>query len=178
MSLPGVSFLLWLGRRPMLAGLGTFFLLGTVFFSADNPDAPGRQPIAFNHAKHVSSGMSCTDCHTGAQGGTRATLPTLSMCLACHETALTESIEEGKLRQFAAAQKEPPWRPLPRVPAHVFFSHRRHVQVAGLQCLACHGPMDKAATPPQRLFRPLTMENCIECHEKSRAGIDCNDCHR
>ncbi|MEK7409370.1 MAG: cytochrome c3 family protein [Acidobacteriota bacterium] len=178
MPLPGAPLLFWLGRRPMLAGTAGFFLLGTLFFSSDNPGAAGAQPIAFNHAKHVGSGMGCTDCHAGAQSGVRATLPTLAMCLTCHATALTESTEESKLRQFAAAGKEPPWAPLPRVPAHVYFSHRRHVQLGGLACATCHGPMEKATTPPQSLFRPLTMDECIGCHEQSLAGTDCNDCHR
>lgn len=165
-------------RVPFLTGFGLLFVLGSFFFSGRNPVAPGVQPIAFNHAKHLGAGMACTDCHTGAQSQERATVPALAACLACHETALTESAEEKKLRAFAADKKEPPWNPLTRVPAHVYFSHRRHVQLAGLECAVCHGTMEKLTAPPQKLFRPLNMDDCIACHEKSRARTDCNDCHR
>ncbi len=164
--------------RPMLAGFGAFFLLGGLFFSGRQPEASHAQPIAFNHSKHLSSGMSCTDCHIGAQTQARATLPTLETCLTCHEAPLGESKEEQKIRAFKAAGAELAWRPLTRVPSHVYFSHRRHVQAAGLDCATCHGAMEKLTAPPQKLFRPLSMDNCLECHEKSRANTDCNDCHR
>ena len=164
-------------HRPLLFGFGVFALLGTFFFGRQGTGG-GAQPIAFNHAKHIASGMTCTDCHTGAQSQVHATVPALATCMTCHASALTESGEEKKLRAFAAAGQEPPWHPLPRVPAHVYFSHRRHVDVAKLECGACHGPMDKITAPPQRLFRPLNMDDCLNCHVQSRAKTDCNDCHR
>ncbi|MBI3667560.1 MAG: cytochrome c3 family protein [Acidobacteria bacterium] len=178
MPLSDSPVFLLLPRWPMLAGFGLFSLLGSVFFLGHNSGVPVAQPIAFNHAKHISSGMGCTDCHTGAQSQARATLPALAACLACHESPLTESAEEQKIRTLAAAGKELEWIQLTPVPAHVYFSHRRHVELAKLECSACHGPMEKAVVPPQRPFRLLTMDACIECHQKSRAKTDCNDCHR
>jgi hypothetical protein len=166
-----------MSHKPWLAGFGSFALLGAVFFQRDSTPA-GAQPIAFNHAKHISSGMSCTDCHTGAESQANATVPALAFCLTCHENPLTESAEEKKIGAFAKAGIEPPWQPLPRVPPHVYFSHRRHVQLAGLECAACHGPMDKATAPPRALFRPLNMDDCLRCHNERRARTDCNDCHR
>ncbi len=164
-------------RWPLLTGFAAFVAVGTLFFGHDRV-RPGTQPIAFNHSKHLSSGMSCTDCHKGAQSEVKATLPTLATCLACHEAPLTESAEEKKLRRFAEARQEPAWAPLIRMPAHVYFSHRRHVELAGLKCAACHGAMEKLTAPPQRAFRPLNMDDCIACHEQSPAKTDCNDCHR
>ena len=164
-------------RWPLLTGFGVFALLGTFFFS--RPAArPGVQPIAFNHAKHLASGMACPDCHTGSEAQARATLPNVRACLTCHEAPLTASAEEQKIRTFAAAGKELAWDPLTRVPAHVFFSHRRHVQLAQLDCVACHGAMEKLTAPPNKLFRPLNMDDCIGCHQKSKLKTDCNDCHR
>ncbi len=165
-------------RLPFVAGFAVLFLAGSFFFSGHNSMAPGVQPIAFNHSKHLASGMSCTDCHVGAEAQAHATLPTLATCLTCHENALTESSEEKKLRAFAAAKTELAWNPLTRVPAHVYFSHRRHVQIAGLKCAECHGAMEKLTAPPQKLFRPLTMDNCLQCHQQKQARTDCNDCHR
>lgn len=164
-------------RRPFLTGFGLFVVLGTLFFS-HNSQTSRAQPIAFNHSKHLAAGMTCTDCHIGAQSQARATLPTLAICLTCHENPLTESAEEKKLRAFAGAGQELAWAPLTRVPSHVYFSHRRHVELAKLACATCHGAMEKLTAPPQRLFRPLTMDNCIACHTKSGARTDCNDCHR
>lgn len=164
-------------RWPWPAGFGVFVFLGSLFFT-QHPARPGRQPIAFNHSKHLASGMSCTDCHTGAQSQERATLPALSACLTCHSTALTESAEEQKIRTLSAAGKELAWNPLTRVPTHVYFSHRRHAQLAKLECATCHGAMEKLTAPPQKLFRPLNMDDCIGCHEQKRLKTDCNDCHR
>ena len=164
-------------RWPLLLGFGVFTVLGSWFFGRA-PAGRGVQPIAFNHSKHIASGMTCTDCHTGAQTQERATLPALPACLTCHETPLTESSEEKKIKAFAAAGRELAWAPLTRVPTHVYFSHRRHVQLGKLECAGCHGAMDKLTAPPEKLFRPLDMDDCIDCHQKSRARIDCNDCHR
>ena len=165
-------------RWPVVAGFGVFFILGTFVFRGHNPDASSAQPIAFNHAKHVENGMTCTDCHAGAESQARATLPTLATCMSCHESALTPSVEEEKIRRLAAAGKELAWTQLTRMPAHVYFSHRRHVQLAKLECAMCHGPMEKATAPPRRPFGRLTMDACIECHEQRGARTDCNDCHR
>ena len=173
----------WLGtpvspRWPIVVGFGLFFFLCTLIFRGYDPDTSSAQPIAFNHAKHLENGMTCTDCHSGVQAQARATLPTLLTCLICHETALTKSAEEEKIRRLAAAGKDANWAQVTSVPMHVYFSHRRHVQLAQLECATCHGPMEKATAPPRRPFRMLAMDACIECHEQRGAGTDCNDCHR
>ncbi|HLE36230.1 MAG TPA: cytochrome c3 family protein [Candidatus Acidoferrales bacterium] len=160
---------------PVFAGFGVFFLGSFLFLLAGASD---RQPIAFNHARHVENGMACDDCHSGVKTQARATLPTLATCLACHEAPLTQSAEEEKIRALAAAGKELAWVQLTRVPPHVYFSHRRHVQQGGLDCAICHGPVEKLSVPPRKPFRVLSMDACLECHERSRARTDCNDCHR
>jgi hypothetical protein len=162
-------------RWPQLIAFALFFLLGSLIFFG-NPAI--TQPIAFNHAKHLETGLQCTDCHSGAKSQARATLPPLSACLVCHETALTKSAEEAKIRALAAAGQETPWVQLTRVPAHVYFSHRRHAQQGGIDCAVCHGSMEKLTAPPRRPYREFTMDACIQCHEKSRARTDCDDCHR
>lgn len=159
-------------------GFGAFFLLGNLVFSALRNGPPTVQPIVFNHSTHVGSGIACTDCHTGAESEARATLPAISTCLTCHESALTESAEEAKIRKTAAAGQGLHWMQLTRVPPHVYFSHRRHVQLAHLSCENCHGPMKDATAPPMRPFRQFTMSTCIDCHEQRGLKTDCNDCHR
>ena len=165
-------------RWPLIAGFGVFFLLGSFVFHPRNPNASSVQPIAFNHAKHIENGMTCTDCHLGVESQAKATLPTLATCLSCHESALTQSAEEEKIRRLASAGRELAWIQITRMPAHVYFSHRRHVQLAKLECATCHGPMEKATQPPRKSFRLLNMEACIKCHQQRQARTDCNDCHR
>ncbi len=139
---------------------------------------PPVQPIAFNHKVHVSNGINCVDCHAGAQEQAQATLPGITTCMGCHEAALTQSPEEAKIRDMAAAGAELKWAKMTRVAPHVFFSHRRHVHLAGLQCADCHGAMQDATAPPTRRFRRLDMDDCLHCHEQRGLKSDCNDCHR
>lgn len=160
------------------AGFGLFFVLGGATFVGLQHAATLKQPIAFNHAKHVSNGLACTDCHTGVETQAKATLPSVEVCIGCHQAALTASAEEERIRTAAAAGQELNWVQLTQTPAHVFFSHRRHVAVAHLPCTECHGPMEQATKPPERPFRVFKMAACIGCHQQHRVNADCNDCHR
>lgn len=163
----------WLVGFVVFFGLG-YFLLGRVL----PPLSSSSQPIRFNHALHAANGLGCEDCHAGARQQAKATLPGIDTCLNCHQEAVTKSDEEEKIRAFARAGQEIPWVQLTRVPAHVYFSHRRHVALAGLACADCHGPMETRTEPPRRPFRPVTMAACLQCHEQRKVNNDCNACHR
>lgn len=171
------SALGWSGPATV-AGFGAGFLLTQVLWLLLRPGAPVSQPIAFNHAKHIAAGLTCTNCHSGAQAEARAALPGIQVCLSCHEAAVTDSAEEAKIRRAAAAGEDLRWTKVTRVPAHVYFSHRRHVQAAQLSCAQCHGPVEKATVPPGRPFRVMTMDACLGCHQQKQVQTDCNDCHR
>lgn len=174
-----ISRLLSLLKVPpaSVAGFILFFALASTAFVAVQHSASAVQPVAFNHAKHVENGMTCTDCHSGVESQAKATLPAIDTCLNCHETALTASAEEAKIRTAAAAGQPLRWVQLTQEPPHVFFSHRRHVAVANLACAECHGPVEKSTAPPPRPWRVLDMEACIGCHQKHGVNADCNDCH-
>lgn len=165
-------------KAPWLAGFVAFFALGSVLFGRLLSDNAHEQPIAYNHAVHIANGMDCTDCHAGARDQVRATLPDIDTCLMCHAEAVSQSAEEAKIRSFAAAGQQIPWHQLTRVPAHVYFSHRRHVALGGLECADCHGPMETRTEPPRAPFRPVTMDACVDCHQQRKVGNDCNACHR
>jgi hypothetical protein len=158
-------------------GFVLFFVLGAAGFVGLQHGAR-KQPIAFNHAKHVSNGVACTDCHAGVQTQAKATLPSVDVCISCHQVALTNSAEEERVRTAAAAGQELKWVQLTQTAPHVFFSHRRHVAVAHLPCAECHGPMEQATKPPDRAFQVFKMATCIGCHQQHRVNADCNDCHR
>ncbi len=141
-------------------------------------EPPVRQPIQFNHAKHTAQGLPCSVCHQSVGEQTFAGLPKVETCMACHSAPLTESPEEEKIRQFAGKGQEIPWQRLYRMPGDVFFSHRRHVTLAKVECETCHGPLGKATAPPPRPLVRQSMDWCIACHEKRQASVDCVACHR
>ncbi len=148
-----------------------------VFYGYEHFRSTVRQPIAFNHAKHIENGLQCTDCHAGVATEIHATLPGLDTCMNCHQAALTQSPEEAKIRALAAAGKDVAWQQLTQMPPHVFFSHRRHVTVAKLACDQCHGPVEKSTAPPPRALRTITMNTCLSCHQQKGVDADCDDCH-
>jgi len=163
---------------PWIAGFGVFFGVGYFLFGWALSSSPPPQPLRFNHAAHITSGLTCVDCHAGARDAVRATLPTIDTCLMCHGEPMTDNPEEEKIRTAAAAGQELSWTQFSRVPPHVYFSHRRHVILGGLECIECHGPMDTLTEPPRRPFRPITMDSCLSCHQRRKLRNDCNDCHR
>lgn len=136
------------------------------------------QPIQFNHAKHTALELECSLCHEHVAEQAFAGLPQATVCMLCHSAPMSESLEEEKVRQFAARGEAIPWRRVYRLPAHVFFSHRRHVTLGKIECSTCHGSIAEATVPPSRPAVKLAMEWCLECHGQRGALVDCNACHR
>lgn len=165
--------------------LNRFFALGAVLFFAGGLIAlprwihsPVRQPIQFNHNKHKQAGLGCTDCHATVLEQASAGLPDLSICMTCHESAVTESKEEEKIRTIAASGGELAWNPVTQVPTDVYFSHRRHAKLGKLDCSVCHGKTGESLRPPEQPAVAMKMDNCLDCHRKMRANEDCYGCHR
>lgn len=141
-------------------------------------DGDTHQPIDFSHRVHVEDvGLDCTTCHEFFETETYSGLPTADTCAFCHVEAQGESPEEQRLVALLADGEPLQWQRLFRQPAHVFYSHRRHVTVAGLDCETCHGDFASTEAPPSRVER-LAMEDCVACHEREGAGTDCTACHR
>jgi hypothetical protein len=137
------------------------------------------QPIQYNHYKHTQElELECVMCHSGVRELTRATIPGVETCIGCHSEAVTESTEEEKIRQYYERNEEIPWQRLFKVPDHVYFSHRRHVKVAGLDCTKCHGDMAMRTKPPKKAPMKITMNACLSCHRELGAKNDCVSCHR
>jgi hypothetical protein len=142
------------------------------------PDPGSGQPIEFNHKLHVDNGLACADCHTRVLEGIRAGRPSIDTCLGCHSEPLTESGEEEKIRQFASEARPIPWARISQLASHVYFSHRRHVVLAKIDCAVCHGEMAQMTVPPRASLVAHTMSFCLDCHRRSGASLDCLDCHR
>jgi len=154
---------------------------GSVGFAAGRallrPRPEVYQPIAFNHQKHVEM-IDCSDCHAHYADSEHSGLPMLSDCMVCHEEPQSDVAEEQRVRELAEAGEDDVFVKLFRLPDNVVYSHRRHVSVAGLECLTCHGPIAETSAPPDRPLVRVTMDFCIDCHEREDASTDCTACHR
>jgi len=137
------------------------------------------QPIAFNHEKHARTlEIECGTCHELYEAGSHAGLPTLTTCQLCHAEPLTDSPEEQKIFELAKAGKDDVFRKLFRLADHAYYTHRRHVVAAKLECPTCHGAIADTSSPPQRPLVRITMEFCLDCHRRRGASSDCTSCHR
>lgn len=137
-----------------------------------------RQPIAFNHRKHVKDlDLPCSTCHEFFEKEAFSGLPSAEVCASCHLEPQGKSEEEKRLVQLLQRGASLDWRPLFRQPAHVFYSHRRHVVAAKLDCGVCHGGIAQTREPPRRV-RKLRMNDCLDCHRRRGVSTDCTACHR
>lgn len=140
------------------------------------------QPIAFNHAVHLGdAGLECLACHTDAETAVYAGLPGKDICFDCHDVDDEEDQqhrEKAKLVLFADSDQEIPWARVALTEPDVFFSHRRHVTAAGLDCLHCHPDQTTLTAPPSHARLVMSMDDCLACHEEQGASVDCLACHR
>lgn len=168
--------------RRLLIGAFTVAVTAAGFAAgriALRPTGAVTQPIEFSHQKHVEDvGLECATCHEYFNTAEHSGLPSLSTCQGCHEEALTESPEEQKLLKLIATDPQVSFKKLFRLPDHAYYSHRRHVAVAGLQCSTCHGPIAETAVPPRYPLVRMTMATCISCHDEQNVPTDCTGCHR
>jgi hypothetical protein len=142
-------------------------------------------PLRFNHKVHAGAKIDCTTCHLGVMDPAEDRLPAIAVCTGCHKDPPGANPVKQELARLAAAGARLQWpRSRARQPDHVFFSHPRHVDVAKLECTACHVEMASATEPPRR-GGPMSMYTCEGCHAKhpesvgaTRAKIDCLECHR
>ena len=140
------------------------------------PRDPVVQPILFSHSAHTD--VECETCHEGIRSSMHSGLPGLSTCLLCHEEPFTESAEEEKILRLSNDGQEQVFRKLFRLPDNVYYTHRRHVAIAELECDACHGAIAQTETPPETPLVRITMDLCLDCHEHEGVSTDCTRCHR
>lgn len=156
------------------------------------------QPITFRHDIHAGiNGIDCKYCHNSVNKSKTAGIPTLNVCMNCHKLVrgsnefqkneiakLYEAVgfsSEGGGQFKGEDQQEPiVWNKVHNLPDFVFFSHKQHVEVGGVDCKQCHGDMTKRhetaqVMPVEELNKiegninlgthpTLTMGWCVECH--------------
>ena|SRR5579871_1835385 len=138
--------------------------------------APPTQPIAYSHRQHIALGLQCLDCHSNADTGAAATIPSLHKCMLCHAKVASSKPEIQKLAAFAKDKHEVPWQRVYgfQPEALVKFPHAPHVR-AGVGCARCHGDMTQATTAEQLVKHD--MGTCLKCHRQNKATEDCAACH-
>ena len=140
------------------------------------PAGSSGQPIAYSHQQHNAIGLHCLDCHSSADTGAAATIPSVRKCMLCHAKVGTGKPEVKKLAAYASRKREVPWERVYgfRPEALVRFQHAPHVR-AGIGCAACHGDVTRMAVA-ERLVNH-SMGTCLSCHRKYKASEDCAACH-
>lgn len=145
---------------------------------------PPGQPIAFNHQKHIQNNVKCFTCHQYYADHAMAGIPGVAVCVTCHEDVVYLTPEKEKIQAYYRGGEEIPWKQVYFVPAHVYFSHKRHVTFGGIDCTECHGDATKWTRPLTEPEVRFDMDTCIECHRKMQdrtqlADVyNCNRCHR
>jgi Cytochrome c7 and related cytochrome c len=134
------------------------------------------QPIAYTHKVHLANGMQCVQCHVGVDTGPDAQLPSVKVCMMCHQAIATDKPEIQKLAAYYRRGEDIPWQRVYDYPreAHVKFNHAPHLR-ADVECKVCHGDMAQQTVAVRSV--DLTMGYCVDCHKTKGASIDCNTCH-
>ncbi len=141
-------------------GLGGKFLWDLEYNTGYTPD----QPIPFSHKLHAGDyKMDCLYCHASAEKGPHATIPPMNVCMGCHSVIAVTKDNIKKMTQMYNDGEVMPWVRVHRLPDHVYFNHKWHLN-AGVTCQECHGPVETMAVVGQ--FKRLEMGDCLACHRK------------
>ncbi|HEY0654763.1 MAG TPA: c-type cytochrome [Chryseosolibacter sp.] len=129
-----------------------------------------KQPIAFSHKVHAGQyEIDCKYCHVGVMKGKSATIPSVNICMNCHNQIKTGTNtgenEIGKIVRAYNENKPIEWVRIHNLPDLAYFNHAQHVNVGGVECQTCHGPIEEMDVVRQHSL--LTMGWCIDCHRKT-----------
>jgi mono/diheme cytochrome c family protein len=155
-------------------------LMGIGVYQGYQPE----QPIEFSHQIHASqNGINCVYCHSGAERGKTAGIPSANVCMNCHK-----AVQEGKTtgtkeiaKIYAALDYDPAtqkygnnpkpieWVRVHNLPDHVYFNHSQHTVAGKVECKTCHGAVDSMTVAKQH--SPLTMGWCVNCHRETEVQL-------
>ena len=149
------------------------------------------QPIPFSHKLHAGEyKIDCRYCHTGVEVSRHSSLPSLNVCINCHQTVKTDSPWIQKITESYYENKPIAWQKVHLLPDFVKFSHFHHIK-AGKDCTVCHGSVENMEVISQQ--KDLSMGWCVNCHRQSpeerkvlkelkeerhqQAPVNCSTCH-
>ena len=142
------------------------------------------QPIKYSHELHAGAmKIDCQYCHSGAYKSKNASIPSLNVCMNCHNAVKTESPEihkiydalgyDPKTQKYDSTKAKPiQWVRVHNLPDLVYFNHSQHVKVGQIKCQQCHGPIETMKEVYQ--YSPLTMKWCIQCHKRTDVNFKGN----
>lgn len=171
------------------------------------PNYAPDQPIKFSHKIHAGQNKTdCRYCHHNAEIGKSAGIPSINVCLNCHNVVKTGTnsgnFEINKILRAEATGNPIQWVRVHNLPDHVYFNHSQHTVAGKVACETCHGKVEEMDILAQ--FSDLSMGWCINCHrttpidEKNKyysifkdngtpeakpatvdnvGGVDCMKCH-
>jgi hypothetical protein len=157
------------------------------------------QPIHYSHKIHSGDNqIDCQYCHSSARVSKHSGIPSLNVCMNCHENIAEydgeEDLEKGYTKDFYTNEikklykavgwdenkriytgdVEPvKWVRIHNLPDFVYFNHSQHVNVAGVECQTCHGPVEEMEIAYQH--SSLTMGWCINCHRETNVNVRDNE---
>lgn len=144
------------------------------------------QPIKFSHQLHSGiNKVDCQYCHSGAFTSKNASIPSLNVCMNCHNYVKASEKYDGKTspdimkiynaldynedtQVYGTNTKPVEWIRIHNLPDLAYFNHSQHVSVAGIECQKCHGPIQTMEEVYQ--YSPLTMKWCINCHRETEVN--------
>lgn len=163
--------------------IGSLILVGVVaaiLVTRMQALAAPEQPLAYSHRVHVESGIQCLYCHSNALRSDIAGIPSVQLCMGCHEVIATDNPVVQEVAGYWERQEPIPWERVNVQPDFVYFSHQAHLG-AGVSCETCHGPVGEmnSARPVVR----MDMGWCLDCHLEQPADrvarlADCLACHK
>ncbi len=152
------------------------FLLSSAYFTygylmqigIDQGYAP-IQPIHYSHKIHAGANqIECKYCHSSARVSKHSGIPSLNVCMNCHEYIGEyngeEDLENGYTKDFYTNEikklynavgwdeenqvytgntQPVKWIRIHNLPDFVYFNHAQHAQVAQIECQTCHGPVEE-----------------------------------
>ena len=178
--------------------LGTYLLFSWMMQIDVNEGYQPIQPIAFSHVVHAGDNkIDCQYCHSSAKNSKVSGIPSANVCMNCHKTIseyngepfgeFTKEDLDNEIQKIYDAvgwdkdnmkyiegyeTKPVEWVRVHNLADFVYYNHSQHVEVAGLDCKKCHGPVEEMHVVEQ--YSPLTMDWCVSCHRETEVDLTDN----
>jgi mono/diheme cytochrome c family protein len=178
--------------------VGGYFTINGAIGLGRQKDYMPEQPIFYSHKVHAGiNQINCLYCHSAAEKGNFAMIPSENVCMNCHKAIDTYNgpelfTHEGKkvngtaeiqklydyvgwdaaVKQYTKPGKPIEWVKIHNLPAHVYFNHSQHVVAGKQQCQTCHGNIQDMDEVFQ--FADLSMGWCVNCHRTTKVQFNDN----
>ena len=178
--------------------VGAYFAYGYLMQIGVDQGYQPIQPIHFSHRIHAGDNqIECKFCHSSARVSKTSGIPSLNVCMNCHKSIgevaedtgtdeYSKEFYDGEIEKLYDAvgwdvaeqaytgESQPvKWVRIHNLPDFAYFNHSQHVEVGGIACQTCHGPVQEMEIMYQDA--PLTMGWCINCHRETNVRTAGNE---